>query len=123
VSNVDDRQSLSLAQQNIKRIERYAMDCSIAEGKAKERIAQLEREIETLKALRGRRASLDAKARHNWQDRVIGWGEKLGYPSLRFEMSVKEGVQAWRSFARAASDDALIRLIIATEHVDESQQS
>src|SRR5205823_13051944 len=37
VTIVDDRQ-------NIRRIEQYAMDCSIAEGKAKDRIADLDQE-------------------------------------------------------------------------------
>ena len=40
-----------------------------------QRIAQLEREIETLKALRGRRSSLDVTTRHTWQDRAMTWGE------------------------------------------------
>jgi uncharacterized small protein (DUF1192 family) len=84
-----------------------------------QRIAQLEREVETLKALRGRRSSVDAKARHNWQDRAMSWGENLGYQSLDFQVRVKAGVKEWRAFVREASDLVLIRLIMAAEKVGE----
>ena len=85
-----------------------------------QRIAQLEREVETLKALRSRRSSIDAQVRHNWQERAMAWGEKLGYQRLTFEVSVKEGVKEWRAFVRDASDLVLIRLIMAAENVTPS---
>ena len=85
-----------------------------------QRIAQLEQEVETLKALRSRRSSIDAQVRHNWQERAMAWGEKLGYQRLTFEVSVKEGVKEWRAFVRDASDLVLIRLIMAAENVTPS---
>jgi hypothetical protein len=51
----------------------------------------------------------------------MSWGEKLSYPSLDFEVRVKEGVKDWRSFVRDASDLVLIRLIMVAEQLNEKQ--
>jgi endogenous inhibitor of DNA gyrase (YacG/DUF329 family) len=80
-----------------------------------QRIAELEREVETLKALRRKRSSIDVQARHTWQDRNIQWGHKLGHPSLDFQVRVKAGEKAWQSFIKEAGEDTLIRLAMAAE--------
>jgi len=68
-----------------------------------------------MRALRRRRSSPDAQARHVWQYHAIQWGQKLGYPSLRCEVSTKEGGKAWQSLVKDASEDTVIRLVIAAE--------
>ena len=88
------------------------------------RIAQLERENTKLKALRGTRASSDAKKlRLRYIERILIWGEKLHYQLLTVELYVGEGLATWEAFMKEANEKLLIRLIMAAERANESKQS
>ncbi len=90
-----------------------------------QRIAELERENATLKALRSTRSPSGAKKlRLRYIERCIAWGEKLGYQPLTVELYVGEGLAAWEVYMKEANEKLLIRLILAAERADEkSKQS
>jgi hypothetical protein len=99
---VDDRQ-------NIRRIEQYAMDCSIAEGKAKERIAQLEQELTQYRQI----AALMDRAK--MEARFMELGEQVQYQTLT-TLNILGGYGYWFDFMKRAKDEGLLKAIAAVEY-------
>jgi hypothetical protein len=88
------------------------------------RIAQLERENATLRALRGTRSSSDAKKlRQRYIERAMAWGEKLDYRGVTVELYTGEGLAAWEAYMKEANEKLLIRLIIAAERAYEKSKT
>lgn len=75
------------------------------------RIAALEEEVATLKALAGKR--MYGKLRTGLQRRLMERGKVTGYPAVTIRVPVSQGVDAWRNFAKDASEDMLARAIVA----------
>lgn len=75
------------------------------------RIAALEEEVATLKALAGKR--MYGKLRTGLQRRLMERGKVTGYPAVSIRVPLGQGVDAWRNFAKDASEDMLARAIVA----------
>lgn len=75
------------------------------------RIAALEEEIQTLKALQGKRTR--GRERAGLQHRLMTAGQATGYQSLTIRIGIEQGVDAYRAFAKDASEDMLARAIVA----------
>ncbi len=86
------------------------LDVTIDE-QAQARIAALEEELATLKALAGKRTY--GKIRAGLQRRLMERGKVTGYQAVTIRITIGQGVDAWRIFARDASEDMLARAIVA----------
>src|SRR5437868_2388067 len=106
VTIVDDRQ---IEQQNIKRIEQYAIDCSIAEGKAKERIAELEQELTRYREI------TDLMDRAKMETRFMDLGKQVEYRPLT-EFTILGGYGYWQDFMKRAKDETLLKAIATAEY-------
>lgn len=77
------------------------------------RIAALEEEVATLKTQLSKRTRTSGKVRANLQRRLLVTGKTSGYPAVTIRVPVGQGVDAWRAFAKDASEDLLARAIVA----------
>lgn len=78
---------------------------------AQARIAELEEEVATLKALAGKRTY--GKLRAGLQHRLMEVGKVVDYPAVTIRVTVGQGLDNWRAFAKDASEDMLARAIVA----------
>ncbi len=96
--------------QNIKRIEQYAIDCSIAEGKAKERIAELEQELARYRKI------VDLGDRQKMIVQFMLTGEEIGYKALS-SVDVRPGAHAWYAFSQTADNEHLAAGVVAAKNL------
>ncbi len=80
---------------------------------AHKRIADLEQEIATLELQLSKRTRVSGKVRANLQRRLLVTGKTSGYPAVSIRVPLGQGVEAWRAFAKDASEDMLARAIVA----------
>ncbi len=84
---------------------------TIDEQSYQARIAALEEELATLKALAGKR--MYGKMRLGLQRRLMERGKVVDYPAVTIRVTVGQGLDNWRAFAKDASEDMLARAIVA----------
>ena len=101
---------VTLEEQNIRHIEQYAIDCSIAEGKAKERIAQLEQELSRYRKI------VDLSDRQKMIAQFMLIGEEIGYKPL-LSVDVRPGLHAWYAFSQTADNEHLAAAIVAAKNL------
>jgi endogenous inhibitor of DNA gyrase (YacG/DUF329 family)/cell division protein FtsB len=80
---------------------------------AQKRIAELEQEVATLKVQLSKRTSTSGKVRTNLQRRLLDTGKVGSYPAVTIRITIGQGIDNWRAFAKEASEDMLARAIVA----------
>jgi uncharacterized small protein (DUF1192 family) len=86
---------------------------TIDEQEYQARIAALEQEIATLEVQLSKRTYTSGKVRARLQRRLMDTGKVGGYPAVTIRITIGQGVDAWRTFARDAREDMLARAIVA----------
>lgn len=87
------------------------IDVPIEKDSQQQRITELEQEIRNLKMLASKRTR--GKDRAGLQQRLMARGLATGYQSVSVRITIGQGVDDWRLFAKDASEDMLARAIVA----------